>query len=63
MTTVVSVLWRRNPILLAKQVASVDEISGGRLTAALGMGGWPQDYEVSGASQASKGRTWVRQKP
>lgn len=27
MTTVVNVQWRRNPIVLAKQLASADEIS------------------------------------
>jgi alkanesulfonate monooxygenase SsuD/methylene tetrahydromethanopterin reductase-like flavin-dependent oxidoreductase (luciferase family) len=40
LTTVLSVGWRNNPILLAKQMASVEQISGGRLTAGLGLGGW-----------------------
>jgi alkanesulfonate monooxygenase SsuD/methylene tetrahydromethanopterin reductase-like flavin-dependent oxidoreductase (luciferase family) len=55
LTTVVNVVWRRNAVLLAKQLASVAELSGGRLTAGLGLGGWPQDYEASGVSTARRG--------
>src|ERR671919_411782 len=36
-STVVNVCWRGNALLLAKQLASVDRLSGGRLTAGLGM--------------------------
>jgi alkanesulfonate monooxygenase SsuD/methylene tetrahydromethanopterin reductase-like flavin-dependent oxidoreductase (luciferase family) len=48
LTTVLNVGWRANPVLLAKQMASVDLLSGGRLTAGLGLGGWPDDYTASG---------------
>jgi alkanesulfonate monooxygenase SsuD/methylene tetrahydromethanopterin reductase-like flavin-dependent oxidoreductase (luciferase family) len=48
--TVLNVGWRANPVLLAKQMASVDLLSGGRLTAGLGLGGWPDDYAASGIS-------------
>jgi alkanesulfonate monooxygenase SsuD/methylene tetrahydromethanopterin reductase-like flavin-dependent oxidoreductase (luciferase family) len=44
LTTVLNVGWRNNPVLLAKQMASVEQVSGGRLTAGLGLGGWPEDY-------------------
>lgn len=54
-TTVVSVCWRGNAVLLAKQLSSVDRLSGGRLTAGLGMGGWPADYEASGVPLAGRG--------
>lgn len=47
LTTVLNVGWRANPVLLAKQMASVDLLSGGRLTAGLGLGGWPEDFEAS----------------
>jgi alkanesulfonate monooxygenase SsuD/methylene tetrahydromethanopterin reductase-like flavin-dependent oxidoreductase (luciferase family) len=52
-TTVLSVGWRNNPVLVAKQLASVEQVSGGRLTAGLGLGGWPEDYA---ASQVPEGR-------
>jgi alkanesulfonate monooxygenase SsuD/methylene tetrahydromethanopterin reductase-like flavin-dependent oxidoreductase (luciferase family) len=55
MSTVVNVCWRNNPVLLAKQLSSVARLSGGRLTAGLGMGGWPADYEASGVALAGRG--------
>jgi alkanesulfonate monooxygenase SsuD/methylene tetrahydromethanopterin reductase-like flavin-dependent oxidoreductase (luciferase family) len=54
-TTVVNVCWRGNAVLLAKQLSSVDRLSGGRLTAGLGMGGWPADYKASGVPLAGRG--------
>jgi alkanesulfonate monooxygenase SsuD/methylene tetrahydromethanopterin reductase-like flavin-dependent oxidoreductase (luciferase family) len=57
-TTVLNVGWRRNPILLAKQMASVEQISGGRLTAGLGLGGWPEDYVLSAADRDGMGELW-----
>jgi alkanesulfonate monooxygenase SsuD/methylene tetrahydromethanopterin reductase-like flavin-dependent oxidoreductase (luciferase family) len=47
LTTVLNVGWRANPVLLAKQMASVELLSGGRLTAGLGLGGWPDDFVAS----------------
>ena len=41
LTTVLNVGYRRNAVVLAKQLASVERLSGGRLTAGLGLGGWP----------------------
>jgi len=55
LSTVVNVCWRNNPVLLAKQLASVDRLSGGRLTAGLGMGGWPADYEASDVPLSGRG--------
>jgi alkanesulfonate monooxygenase SsuD/methylene tetrahydromethanopterin reductase-like flavin-dependent oxidoreductase (luciferase family) len=54
-TTVVNVCWRENAALLAKQLSSVDRLSAGRLTAGLGMGGWPADYAASGVPMAGRG--------
>jgi alkanesulfonate monooxygenase SsuD/methylene tetrahydromethanopterin reductase-like flavin-dependent oxidoreductase (luciferase family) len=54
-STVVNVCWRNNPVLLAKQLSSVAQLSGGRLSAGLGMGGWPADYEASGVSLTGRG--------
>lgn len=39
---------RTNSTLFAKQAATIDNLSGGRLTLGLAVGGRPDDYEVSG---------------
>ncbi len=57
-TTVLNVGWRGNPVLLAKQMASVDLLSGGRLVAGMGLGGWPDDYTASDVPQSGGGATW-----
>jgi alkanesulfonate monooxygenase SsuD/methylene tetrahydromethanopterin reductase-like flavin-dependent oxidoreductase (luciferase family) len=54
-TTVLNVPYRQNAVVLAKQLASVDRLSGGRLTAGLALGGWPEDYEVSGVPRRGLG--------
>src|SRR5918992_4155377 len=47
LTTVLNVPYRQNAVVLAKQLASIDRLSGGRLTAGLALGGWPEDYQAS----------------
>jgi alkanesulfonate monooxygenase SsuD/methylene tetrahydromethanopterin reductase-like flavin-dependent oxidoreductase (luciferase family) len=54
-STVINVCWRNNPQLLAKQLESVDRLSGARLIAGLGMGGWPADYAASGVPLGGRG--------
>lgn len=54
-STVINVCWRNNAVLLAKQISSVQRLSGGRMTAGLGMGGWPADYEAGGVPLAGRG--------
>ena len=51
----------RNTALLAKQAASVDVISGGRLTLGIAPGGRPDDYEAVGADFATRGRQFDEQ--
>lgn len=46
----------RNPVLLAKQAASVDAISGGRLTLGLGVGEREDDFVVTGKDYRDRGR-------
>lgn len=58
LTTVLNVGWRNNAVLLAKQLASVEVLSGGRLTAGLGLGGWPDDFAASGASRDGLAGLW-----
>jgi alkanesulfonate monooxygenase SsuD/methylene tetrahydromethanopterin reductase-like flavin-dependent oxidoreductase (luciferase family) len=58
MTTVLNVPVRQNAVVVAKQIASLERLSGGRLTAGLALGGWPQDYATSAVSPAHKGRAF-----
>jgi alkanesulfonate monooxygenase SsuD/methylene tetrahydromethanopterin reductase-like flavin-dependent oxidoreductase (luciferase family) len=58
-TTVLNVGWRKNPILLAKPMASVEQISGGRLTAGLGLGYWPDDYTASQVPHTGNAALWA----
>ena len=54
-TTVLNVPWRQSALTLAKQLWSLERISGGRLTAGLALGGWPEDYRESGIALAGRG--------
>jgi probable F420-dependent oxidoreductase len=55
--TSVVVLPQRNPILLAKQAATIHELSGGRFTLGVGVGWVKEEYEMLGAPWAGRGRT------
>jgi alkanesulfonate monooxygenase SsuD/methylene tetrahydromethanopterin reductase-like flavin-dependent oxidoreductase (luciferase family) len=46
----------RNPVLLAKEAASVDQLSGGRLTLGLGVGAREDDFEVAGQEFHTRGK-------
>ena len=46
----------RNPILLAKEAASVDQLSGGRLTLGLGVGGRRDDFVASDRPFEDRGK-------
>ena len=54
-TAVINAPWRANPALLAKQAATLDKLSGGRLTLGVGLGGREDDYEHSGVPAERKG--------
>jgi alkanesulfonate monooxygenase SsuD/methylene tetrahydromethanopterin reductase-like flavin-dependent oxidoreductase (luciferase family) len=58
LTTVLTVPYRQNAVVLAKQLASVDELSGGRLTAGLALGGWPEDFVASELPLSGRGKTF-----
>lgn len=48
----------RNPVLLAKTAASVDQVSGGRLTLGLAVGARPDDYVAAGQEFKNRGQRW-----
>jgi alkanesulfonate monooxygenase SsuD/methylene tetrahydromethanopterin reductase-like flavin-dependent oxidoreductase (luciferase family) len=52
---------RANAVLLAKQAATVDSLSGGRLTLGLAVGGRPDDFEASGVEFSQRGRLFEQQ--
>jgi len=55
-TTVLLGPLRRNPVALAKQVATIHKLSDGRMTLGIGLGGREDDYEVTGLEMGSRGR-------
>ena len=55
-TTVLLGPLRVNPVALAKQVASLQTISGGRMTLGIGLGGREDDYEIAGVDTGTRGR-------
>ncbi len=55
MTTILGVPFRQSAVVLANQLASLDRISEGRLTAGLALGGWPEDYGATKTPFANRG--------
>lgn len=56
MTSVILMPLRTNPALLAKEVLTLDNISGGRFMLGAGLGGREDDYEVSGVDTGTRGK-------
>jgi alkanesulfonate monooxygenase SsuD/methylene tetrahydromethanopterin reductase-like flavin-dependent oxidoreductase (luciferase family) len=50
----IAVLPTHDPVRLAKQAATIDVLSGGRLTLGVGVGGRDQDYAAVGTSTAAR---------
>lgn len=61
MTDILIAPLRTNTALLAKQAATLDSLSEGRLVLGLAPGGREDDYTVSGADFRTRGRTFDRQ--
>jgi len=59
-TSVLLAPLRRTP-LLAKQAATVNEISGGRLVLGMGVGGREDDFELAGVDMHQRGRIFDEQ--
>lgn len=56
LATTILIAPLRNTALLAKQLASLDRISGGRLVVGLGLGARLDDYEVAAVAHGARGR-------
>ena len=50
----------RNPVMLAKEAASVDQLSAGRLTLGLAVGGRKDDFDAVELSFSDRGKRWDR---
>ena len=55
LTDILIVPWRNNAALVAKQAASVDALSGGRLTLGVAIGAREDDYSASGVPTGGRG--------
>jgi alkanesulfonate monooxygenase SsuD/methylene tetrahydromethanopterin reductase-like flavin-dependent oxidoreductase (luciferase family) len=60
-TSILIAPYRGNGALLAKQLATVDVIAGGRLRAGIAVGGREDDYEATGSPFAGRGRAFDAQ--
>ncbi|WP_319447204.1 MULTISPECIES: TIGR03619 family F420-dependent LLM class oxidoreductase [unclassified Mycobacterium] len=56
LATGIIVLPQRNPVVLAKQVASLDVLSGGRVVLGVGVGWLAEEFAVVGVPFADRGR-------
>jgi alkanesulfonate monooxygenase SsuD/methylene tetrahydromethanopterin reductase-like flavin-dependent oxidoreductase (luciferase family) len=61
LATMVVIAPLRNTVLLAKQAASLDALSGGRLTLGLAVGARGEDYEVAQVQSRGRGRRFGEQ--
>lgn len=61
LATTVLQLPNRNEVLVAKQAAVIDQISGGRVDLGIGVGGREADYKVLGARFRNRGKKVERQ--
>jgi probable F420-dependent oxidoreductase len=55
LATGIVILPQRNPVVLAKQIASVDVLSGGRFTFGVGVGYLEPEFRAIGANYAERG--------
>jgi alkanesulfonate monooxygenase SsuD/methylene tetrahydromethanopterin reductase-like flavin-dependent oxidoreductase (luciferase family) len=56
LATTILITPLRNTVLLSKQLASIDRLSGGRLVLGVGIGARLDDYEITGVEHAGRGR-------
>ena len=56
LATGILILPQRNPLVLAKQVATLDELSGGRMDLGIGVGWLREEFEALGVPFEGRGR-------
>jgi alkanesulfonate monooxygenase SsuD/methylene tetrahydromethanopterin reductase-like flavin-dependent oxidoreductase (luciferase family) len=61
LATMIAIAPLRATALLAKQAASVNALSGGRMTLGLGIGARVEDYEVAGVEHRGRGQRFAEQ--
>jgi alkanesulfonate monooxygenase SsuD/methylene tetrahydromethanopterin reductase-like flavin-dependent oxidoreductase (luciferase family) len=61
LATMIVIAPLRNTALLAKQAASIDVLSGGRLTLGLAVGARQDDYDATGVDHRGRGARFTRQ--
>lgn len=61
LVTMIAIAPIRNATILAKQAASIDALSGGRLVLGLSLGAREDDYLATGAAWRDRGRSFDRQ--
>jgi alkanesulfonate monooxygenase SsuD/methylene tetrahydromethanopterin reductase-like flavin-dependent oxidoreductase (luciferase family) len=61
LATMIVIAPLRNTVILAKQAASLDALSGGRLTLGLAVGARGEDYEVAKVEHRGRGRRFAEQ--
>src|SRR3954469_14693391 len=61
LTTDILIAPLRSAAMLAKQSATIDQLSGGRLVLGLAVGGRPDDFEAVGVDFHSRGKIFERQ--
>jgi len=63
LASTILILPDRNEVLVAKQAAVIDQISGGRLDLGVSVGGRADDFELLGATFEDRGRRFSKQIP
>ena len=63
LATGILLLAEHNPVLLAKQTASIDVLSGGRLSLGIGVGWSAEEFAALGVPFAGRGGAWTSTSP
>jgi len=58
LTNVIVLPWRLNAAVTAKQLATIQTLSGGRLSVGVGVGGREDDFRLGGSDRSERGRSF-----